>query len=419
MKTYILLILTILIFSCSKEEKKCIISGGITGGESKAILLFKASKFPVYEAEIPVENGRFMYSFNYKTPEVYWLVTKEKFQRSSINEIPFVSESGGKVEVMINLSNGGYNLDGHHQNKLLIDYYRELNEKFMIKALQYKDSFNAMYQNGTIFTKDFKELEDAIAKTEDQTERTQMMSVQWDLKNSGKMYTPRARRYVELQDSIANAQKLWEEEYIKNNSSVPAYYLLMKNIKEIASQKNGKPVKAEIIENGRNNLEKFSKEFPGHPYETIIKNTLEGLENIFEGGKFIDFEVINQKGQNEKLSEAIKDNKLCLLTFWAPQFDFTVKSNGKLIPIYNQYKKKGFGIVGITHVYGEPDEVIKVIEKENYPWVNLIDKDNAAGVWEKYNLSYQAGGTLLIDGSGKIVFVNPSINKVKEKLAEL
>jgi hypothetical protein len=107
------------------------------------------------------------------------------------------------------------------------------------------------------------------------------------------------------------------------------------------------------------------------------------------------------------------------LTFWAPQFDFTVKSNGKLIPIYNQYKKKGFGIVGITHVYGEPDEVIKVIEKENYPWVNLIDKDNAAGVWEKYNLSYQAGGTLLIDGSGKIVFVNPSINKVKEKLAEL
>jgi hypothetical protein len=266
MKFYIILILTVVLFSCSGEkEKKCTIAGGIAGGESKVILLFKASKFPVYEAEIPVSNGRFTYSFNYKNPEVYWLVPKEKFEKSVIKEIPFVCESGRKIEITLNISNGDYNLDGHKLNKELIDYYRELNDRFLIQSFKYKDSLNALYRNGSIFIKQFKELEDALRKTDDPFEQERIKSIQWEMKNAGKMYNPKAKRYIEIQDSIQSAQKTWEADYIDNNSSIPAYYLLMKHLKRAASVKRGQAADPKLIEQGRNNFDRFRKEFPGHP----------------------------------------------------------------------------------------------------------------------------------------------------------
>lgn len=419
MKTCILLILTVILFSCSKEEKKCTIAGQITEGESKAILLFKASKFPVYEAEIPVSNGRFMYSFNYETPEVYWLVPKEKFQKSVIKEIPFVCESGRRIEVNLNISNGGYSVDGHKLNKELIDYYRELNDRFLVQYFRYKDSVNTMYRNGSVFNKEFQELEDAVRKTNDPFEQERLKSIQWEMKSAGKMYSPMAKRYVEMQDSILAAQKAWEADYINNNSSIPAYYLFMKYLKGIASSKKGKEVDSKLIEQGRDNLDRFTKEVPGHPYEIIVKNTLDGLQNVYEGGKCIDFETSNVKGENVKLSDAIKGNKMSLLVFWATGSDYCIKANKKLIPIYQQYKDKGFAMIGVTNVYGDPAGALKLIAHENYPWINLIDKDNAAGLWEKYNLSYQLGGTFLVDAYGKIIAVDPTIDQVKEKLAAL
>lgn len=418
MKTFILLILTLILFSCSEKEKKCTISGGITGGDSKAILLFKASKFPVYEAEIPVSKGVFMYSLNFETPEVYWLVPKEKFKKSVINEIPFVCESG-RLEITINVSNGGYNLDGHKQNKILVDYYRELNDKFLIPSFKYKDSYNAMYRNDSVFNKEFQEMQEALRKTNDPFEQERIKAVQWEMKTAGKMYTPKAKRYVDLQDSLLTAQKAWEAEYITTNTSIPSYYLFMKSIKSMASATRGEAIDAKLIEKEGSNLERFAKAFPGHPYEKIIKNTLEGLQNVYKGGKYLDFEAVNADGQILKISDAIKSNRLNLLVFWGPWSDYSIKYNRKLIPIYQQYKDKGFGLVGVTNLFGDPAEAMKVIAQEKYPWTNLMDKEDSTGVWEKYNVSYQSGGTVLVDDSGTILAVDPTIDQLKEKIAEL
>jgi thiol-disulfide isomerase/thioredoxin len=418
MKAYILLIMAVVVLSCSKEEKKCTISGGLTGGDSKTILLFKASKFPVYEAEIPVSNGRFSYSFTFKQPEVYWLMAKEKFQRGVINEVPFVGERG-KIEISMNSDNGGYDVEGHQLNKALLAYYKDLNKKFLNEAIKYRDSVAVMYRNGTVFSKDFKELQDALPKTKDPLQRSQILNAQRNLRSMGAMYNPKAKQFVKMQDSIAAAQKKWEEEYVDQNTSIPAYYLYMKNLKGLAASKNGKAVETPVLEKAKKNLERFSAQFPEHPYENIVKNTLQGLQTIYEGGNYIDFEASDAKGENKKLSGVLQNNKLILLDFWSIWSDATIKANKDLIQIYNQYKDKGLEIVGITHVYGASDDAVKLIEKENYPWTNLIDKDNSVGVWEKYNLSYQSGGTLLMDASGKIIAVDPSKDELKSKIAEV
>jgi thiol-disulfide isomerase/thioredoxin len=310
-------------------------------------------------------------------------------------------------------------VEGHQLNKALLAYYKDLNKKFLNEAIKYRDSVAVMYRNGTVFSKDFKELQDALPKTKDPLQRSQILNAQRNLRSMGAMYNPKAKQFVKMQDSIAAAQKKWEEEYVDQNTSIPAYYLFMKNLKGLAASKKGKAVESPVLEKAKKNLERFSAQFPEHPYENIVKNTLQGLQTIYEGGNYIDFEASDAKGENKKLSGVLQNNKLILLDFWSIWSDATIKANKDLIQIYNQYKDKGLEIVGITHVYGASDDAVKLIEKENYPWTNLIDKDNSVGVWEKYNLSYQSGGTLLMDASGKIIAVDPSKDELKSKIAEV
>ena len=263
------------------------------------MLLFKASKFPVYETEIPVSNSRFSYSFTFRQPEVYWLIPKDKFQKGVINEVPFVSE-GGKIEININADNGGYEVDGHQLNKALLSYYRDLNQKFLNQSFRYKDSVSAMYRNGTVFNKDFKQLQDALEKAKDPSQREQILNAQRELKSTGAMYNPKAKKYVKMQDSILVAQKIWEAEYIDNNNTIPAYYLFMKNLGGAAFSNKGKEVDPSVVDRAKKNLDRFVVQFPNHPYGTIIKNIIEGLQTIYEGGKYIDFEANDAKGGIKK-----------------------------------------------------------------------------------------------------------------------
>jgi peroxiredoxin len=420
MKNYLLSILTILVISCSSGEKKCTISGGIAGRKVNAILLFKASRFPVIEAEIPVTNNSFNYNFKFSQPEVYLLIFKDEFQKGAMRETPFFAEDG-KITFTINSDNNmkGYVVKGHKLNDALIDYYRELKEKFYDKAMTYTDSVNAMYRKGTIFTKDFQKVQDELSKTKDESARSQLMDQQRYLKSQGFMYSPNAKKYVQLQDSILKKQKQWETDYIDKNTSLLSLYLFMNRIKEISLTHEWNEVDATSVKRVQDNIDRYSAAFPEHSYILIIKNTLDGLRNIHIGGQINDFTAADIKGDSTSLSGSIKGSKLTLLIFWSTWSAPTVKTCKALLPVYKEFKNKGFEIVGITMEFGAKDEIGSFVKKENYPWKILIDKNNKAGAWEKYNLSYQSGGTFLVNPSGKILAVDLNADEVKAKVAEL
>ena len=420
MKTYIIVILAIIVISCSSGEKKCTITGEIIGRKTNALLLFKASRFPLYEAEIPISNSSFNYSFKFRQPEVYLLIFKDEFQKGLIRETPFFAENG-KINFSIHSDNDskGYTVKGHKLNDAYIDYYRMLKEKFYDETMKYTDSINAMYKNGTVFSKEFQAIQDALKNTKETSARNQLLAEQRYLKSTGLMYNPKAKKYVQMQDSIAKQQKLWERNYIDNNTSLLSLYLFMNNIREAASSSGWRAVDQTYINKIESNLARFTAEFQDHPYCQIVKNAVDGFTNIHDGGKMIDFTATNVKGDSTCLSSIIKGRKLTLLHFWSTWYAPSIKICKDLIPLYNDYKNKGFEIVGITQGFGKTDELTNFINKENYPWTNLIDKDCKAGAWEKYNLSYQSGGTFLVDSSGKIVGVNLTADKVKEKLVAM
>ncbi len=420
MKTIVFLILAALVISCSSGEKTCDITGGITGGKADALLLFKASRFPVYEAEIPISNNGFNYSFKFRYPEVYILVFKDAFKKGVVRETPFFAEAG-KIKFTIPASRDmtGYSVKGHNLNDALINYYKELKVKFYDEEAKYADSIGLMYQNGTVYTKQYKEILDRLEKTRNPSERNLLISDQKFLINIGSAYNPKAIRLTMMQDSIKSQQKLWEADYVDKNTSPLSLYLFMKRIKDMATSNRWQEVNAVTLSKISENINRYASAFPGHPYIGILRNTLEGLRNIHNGGRIIDLTLENTKGDSTHLSSAIKNNKVTLLDFWATWCSPSVEYNKELIPVYNSYKDKGFGIIGVTPVFKTMEDPKEFIQKEKYPWVNLFDNNDKAGMCEKYNLSYKSGGIFLVDPSGTILEVNLTPKKLKEKLEEM
>lgn len=420
MKNYLFILIMFFLVSCSAKEKQCTISGKIIGEKTDTLVLFKASKFPNIEAEIPITDSNFSYVLRFQYPEVYELTFKGDFYRGNMMITPFFAEDGN---VTIEIKPGGKFKDnkvtGLKLNDEFNNYEKLQMDLFADEVMKYSDTLSIMFKNGTASSDEKNALLEKLRNTKNDSIRKQLFNELRYLQNTGKDYTPKARRYVQIQDSILNLKKLWEFDYIEKNTTLLSYYNFMENIKETAKSCCWQPVDIELTNKAQINLDRFAKAFPNHPYNEIVQNTINGLLNIHNGGRFIDFSLPDITGQNISLSKVIKENKLTLLDFWSTWCGPCLKTSKELIPIYEQYKNKGFEIVGITQSYGKSDSLFKFIQKQNYPWSNVIDKDSKNGLWDKYNLSLQAGGVFLINASGQIIAVNLTADKVKEKLDEI
>jgi peroxiredoxin len=332
----------------------------------------------------------------------------------------FFAEEG---DIKIAIKPGGKSVDnkvtGLVLNQELNNYHNLELELFWNLIMKYSDSLSIMFINGTALSEAAKELSEKLRNTTSDSIRKILYNEQRYLENTGKDYTPKARRFREIQDSIINLKKLWEFDYIEKNTSLISYYKFLENIKSTAKSCCWQPVDIELTNQAQKYLERYVKAFPDHPYNEIIQNTINALLTIHEGGKFIDFSLPDINRQNVTLSKVIKENKLTLLDFWSTWCGPCLKTSNELIPVYEEYKDKGFEILGITQTYGKTDSLLQFIQKRKYPWRNVIDFESKNGLWDKYNLSQQAGGVFLINSSGQIIAVNLTADKVREKLIEI
>jgi len=405
--------------SFSEKEKTCVLKGEVIGRDSDAILLFKRSQFPKYKAEIPIKDSTFEYSINFIYPETYELVFKEEFKSGSMKTYLFFTEDGEVHFTLHPREDDSKNvITGGILNAAIKNYQLTLREMFWDEIMLYSDSLTTLYEAGTAMSEAWNILQEKLGKTTGQAARKKILDEQNFLRNTGKAYSPQARRYNAIQDSIMKELKLWEFKYIEENTSLLSYHLFMKDIKRTAKSCCWEPVDASLVRISQQSLNRFSSKFKGHPYKDVISNTLEGLSNIHEGGRFIDFNLPSVYGDNVSLAKTIKSNRFVLLDFWSTWCSPCIKTSKELMPIYEKYKESGFAVLGIAQGNGEYESLLSFIEKENYPWLNLIDRDSKAGIWDKYNILSQGGALFLINSSGKIVAVNPSVDEIQKQLAE-
>lgn len=141
-----------------------------------------------------------------------------------------------------------------------------------------------------------------------------------------------------------------------------------------------------------------------------------GSLEVKEGASFVDFIAPDLDGYQHRLSDLIK-GKYVLLDLWASWCGPCRSYSKDMIPVYEKYKNRGFTVVGIAREVNNTEAMRRAVEKDGYPWINLVDLNDRVGVWTKYGV-LSAGRRLLIDSTGKILALDPRSEEVEKLLEE-
>ncbi len=360
---------------------------------------------------IPIRNGEFEYELNCDFEESYSLAFFDEMANGGWKSINFFSDSDL-------ISFRLYPIEEYDKNvveggKSNTEYVKYLDiQESMIQSSKFHKQVDSLINAGKFDSESMKRIMEEVKSTEDRTKKDSLYAIMQKMNDSGEAYTPEANDLMKLRNDLNLKFYNWEKEYIQKNNSIVAYSLLINQVQRPADfSKEHIPLYIELF----NTV--FSKKYPDHPYTGKMNNMITSSSSVKVGGSVIDFTAPDFSGVPVKLSEQIK-GKVALIDFWASWCGPCRRNSISMIPVYEEYKDKGFTIVGIARER-ELNTAIYAAKKDNYPWLNLIELKDAGKIWEKYGLGNSGGGTFLVDKDGTILAVSPTPEDVKKFLDEL
>ena len=366
-------ILNLFFFSANSQEIKCVLKGEVIGRESKTLLLHKTTEDArINSIKIPIIDNKFEYRLSIPHSEAYKLVFEDEQQNGIWRPVLFFPENGEINFVLYPMEEFEKNeIKGGELNQIFEDYNLAL-ERLESRFNVLNDSLNGLGKEG--------EGESATAKA--------------------------LREQIE---ALYKEAIKWKYSYIKINPTLVAYHLLTEDLLQISDNE------LINIEDIRGAFIPLSKEYPNHPYTEKVGKMLESHERIRVGGKYIDFSAPDLKGNVVKLSDLMKD-KVTLIDLWASWCGPCIKKSISVIPVYEEYKDRGFTVVGVARESDNAEKMEKIIERHKFPWLNLIELNDQNEIWRTYNLSFAGGGTFLVDKDGSILAINPSEEELRSIL---
>ena len=400
--------------SCNTpKEKKCILKGAVINRNSDTIYLQKAFSAPEGEKIIiPIKNNRFNYEMKYQLLEAYKLIFKDEIDRGLWRDVIFFPDSS-VVEFKLysmdmfdkNSISGPLNTEFKNFAELRYSIFWPKTEMLMNKIEKLKDSgrYNSAEMDSLIEEKKFAIFGDSARIIEEKIQK---------LINEGKDKSTEATILEDKLNNMDAEVENWELQKLSENPDIVHYYILadLCMIKLDSKSNNKFPYKT---------MQVFFQKYPNHPYTGMLYNISEGIKKIKTGNKIIDFTAPDIQGNNYSILSTIKNNKVTYLDFWASWCGPYIKKSKQMIKVYNKYKDKGFNVIGIAREYGKTDKVKNTIQKNEFPWLNLVELNDTNKIWQKYGMPNEVGKTFLINDEGTILKINPSIDEVKEYLEKV
>jgi thiol-disulfide isomerase/thioredoxin len=176
--------------------------------------------------------------------------------------------------------------------------------------------------------------------------------------------------------------------------------------------------------------ERYAKLSPEVASSSVGKQLKMGIDKLklgTVGTKAAQFSSSELRGG--QLSLADYKGKYVLLDFWASWCVPCRKGNPHLINVYNQYKSKGFEIIGIADDDRAPEKWKKAVEDDKIGiWKHVLHGlkgipgsvgfDSSNSILEKYNVSVLPT-KILIDPNGVIVGRYGNDDDLDKKLTEI
>jgi thiol-disulfide isomerase/thioredoxin len=385
------------------------------------LLLLKAGEnaWTAKVTYIPVRNGKFEYTLHANAEEAYQLIFYDEKQRGAVRPIDFIIESG-TLDFTLNPMDkweentvkGGKYTDAYRAmvdslNKEMRPFYRERSEK--VEQLQEENRYYTP-ELGEIY-KQLRALDD-----EDVATRYALYDRIAQLEKEGKDLSEEARALNDEGERMHKAVYVTHLlEYVKTHVDVTGYTFLVKITRNAIEQGFYKLDVAPMLSIFH---DVYEKKFPCHPYTSLMQS-YEQADAIQPGKPCPDVSALNvSTGKDVRLSELMKGKKITLVHLWA-SWCGPCRAHGKaMIPVYEAYKEKGFTVVGISREQ-KKEAMDMAVEKDKYPWVNLLELNDEHGIWTKFGIGNAAGGEFLVDEKGNFLAIGATPDEIKKILQEL
>lgn len=413
-----------------EKESDCLIRGKVLGHPSSYRLVLMGyeddDRIQKPYAIIPVRNGKFEYLCKLGESKMYWLVFTDELAKSSYRPVSFFIEPG-EVEITIQPEDAYTDSEtrGKEVNEQYQRYQQLREEQFHFSTI-YRQ-YDSLSEPALYYTPRALELHELMSQNyENKQKHDSLDAIYQQLKKENKECTPQAIVLNEKYKNLRKEEQKWKEGYMEKYPSVATYFLLMDDLRHWVDYRvHGFPEELEILsfkdlprlENMYYTI--YKPMFPKHSYTGLIATMLQSLKQIEVGGHYIDFTAPDFEGNPVTLSEQIK-GKVALIDLWASWCGSCRRSAKSMIPVYEKYKSKGFTIVGVAREKTVQTAKAAALQ-DGYPWLNLVEINDAGNIWFKYCVGNSGGGTFLVDRDGKILAIGPSpeeVERILEKMLE-
>ncbi len=391
MKRNIILIIALFIIlpviSCSSDKEiTCTIKGRVIGRNSEAILLTKATDDPRFgQITIPIKDSTFEYKLVIPQTECYSLIFKDEWDKGFMRSIYFFPEKGVVNFKLYTFDEFSKNqVNGGKLNEEYSNYRETVENKLEEMYKPTNESITALRNENKFFSEQAIHLQKEIEQSKDPDTKKVLDMKYEELSSSGEDLTPAGKILREKNEATTREFFIMRKDFVEHHPSIVSYFLLFQDYQTLEYNKN---VNLEYI---KKNFSILSSKFPEHPYTQLFKTMLASNSAIKVGGKFIDFSAPDLNGNLVRLSDVIK-NKVALIDLWATWCGSCIVASRSMIPVYEEYKDKGFTICGVAAEINNTDQLKERLKIEKFPWINLVDLDKKNQIWLKYGVP-NAGG---------------------------
>ena len=410
MRRFSTIMIALIICACSGNQTKnqqtdapihCHINGVVHDRpESSKLLLYigvdgniAVSSQPY--SEIKIRNGQFSYDLYLDEPQYCELVFEDEFKNGYWQAIDFIADDGS---ISMNLypteEVGKTGIEGPTSTNEYQSYKVEL-RKLQDATNEVRNKLKA---EGKTYTEEYSSLITQIEALENNSPKQKQLIEQIQAMTEEQTYAPETLAERKRYQAERLAKML---EIVTGEPSTARLAMLAKQMKyQLPPQ--------ELVD-AFNNI--YAVKMPDNAMTKFCLRQIEGFQ-LQIGSQYIDFEAPDLDGQMHKLSDMVKDAEVVLLDLWASWCGPCRKASIEMIPLYEQYKDKGFVIIGVARETGNTQNMQDAIKKDGYKWPQLVELDDRANIWAKYGCNNAAGRRILFDAQGKIIAFDPTIEQL-------
>ena len=397
-----------------QRHTDCLITGTITDSlPVNEVLLLLPTERPENGIRIPVRDGRFEYRLQTDTLQLYELNVPH--DRGSFYYITFLPEARGvRFEYSGSFEDEKIRMTAQGPlNRKRLERQAEERARFKPRMDSILDAQDRLDRDCRLFSEPFNELIGQIHSCTDRTLQQDLFRQMERMRTTGSCYTEQGRQLDEEYQALYREQQRWLREEVTRHADLPSFCRMMEELLR-GQRMMTKQDPAEWIACYDR---VFADRFPGHPYHKRIESIRRSMK-AGVGNRYIDFTLPDTEGTPTTLSKVI-DGKVAVLDLWASWCGSCRSFSKGLVPLYEKYRDRGLVIVGVAREFRNTEAWHAALERDAYPWLNLLEMDDATQLWEQYGAGNAGGKVLLIGRDGKILAVNPTHTELEEYLEEL